>query len=637
MPLRHILLDTKYRSAWRRTLQLWKPLAIWTIVVWLMVTVLLAPAITTLIYTGFIRGDRLVISNEEILYFLITPSGLIFLFLIGGISVIASIIRYSGIFQIVTCKMKQYPLTVRELTGETIPLLPRLFRLSLIAIGVALAAGIVLIIGFLLIYTVFLSGQDINYYLYEKPPEWTYSLIAGAIWLLICGAAILYVISRLSLALPAFLDRRITIRMAVQSSWHQMGNQSVKLLKMIGITFTIWFLLLILSEALLLSTTILAIEYISGWISHPRAVSSIAGAYLILSQSISAIIGFFGFSFISVLLTKFYHEESGLKKIAPEAPRFTELRAKLTSRINTIFTPVRAAVLILLLLIGGLGMSALLASQIPETDSVKILSHRAGPPPAPENTIAALDLAISQGADIAEIDVMRTADGTVVVFHDRDMMRMAQDPRRISDVTYDKISGIEQLPAGDFSPESRTITTLEEMLLHGKNRIEFMVELKYYGFDPDLANDVVQIIRETGMEDQASIASLQIDPVRELALSNSDLSVGYISAISIGNLARLPVDYIAVQHQQITGSLIRAAHQNEIEVYAWTVNQPEQVAGMINMGVDGIITDFPEMAVRVSEEFSSLSLPERFLLSITGWQSQTDQVHPAEIEVLRPE
>ena len=636
MPFRHIFLDKTYRSAWSRTLQLWKPLALWTLLVWLMFTLLIVPATIAFIHFGFIRGDRLVLSNEEILSFLLTPTGILFLFLIGSAAIIATIVRFAGIFQIVTCQMKRRPITVKELVVQTAPTIPRMLRLSLFSILLALFIALFLLLGVAVVYWIFLSGQDINYYLTVQPPEWTYALISGGIWLLFSAGIALYVVGRISIALPAFLDCTITIREAIHKSWLIMGARSVKLLQMVLGTFAIWFLLLMITEAILLTITGFTIDQVSAWVTHPRAVTSIAGLYFITSQLLTSVIGFFGFSFITVLLTKFYHDDSGLKETAPPAPNFSELKRSISRNFDRVYTPVRAGLLVLLLLSAGFGTGAFLAASIPASDEVKILAHRTGPPPAPENTLAALELAIEQGADIAEIDVMQTQDGTVVVFHDRDMMRMARDRRRIENVTYADIAELVQIPDGGFPPEERRIATLEEMLLRGKDRIGFMIELKYYDFNPRLADEVIRIVKETGMEDQVSIASLQLDPLRDLLRSGSNIETGYISAISIGNLVRLPVQYIAVQHQQINGALIRSAREYNIEVYAWTVNSPERVAAMINLGVDGIITDFPDMAAEVARSIQDLTLPERQILNITGWQpGRFDTVGDA--ETIRPE
>ncbi len=64
-------------------------------------------------------------------------------------------------------------------------------------------------------------------------------------------------------------------------------------------------------------------------------------------------------------------------------------------------------------------------------DNVVVIAHRGASGTAPENTLAALEIAIRQKADYAEIDVQRTSDGTIVVVHDQDLMKLARDPRRI--------------------------------------------------------------------------------------------------------------------------------------------------------------------------------------------------------------
>lgn len=620
MPLRHVLLDHRYRSAWSRTLQLWKPLAIWTLLVWLVLTTIIVPATSTMIHWGFIRGDRLIISNEEILSWLMTPAGLLFFLLLGGLGIVASVVRFAGIFQILSCHMKEQPITTRQLAMEILPKLPKLFRLSVFIIMIALASLVLLASGVGVIYYLLLAGRDINYYLTSAPPEWHHALAMAAVWLISAGGFILYFAARFSLTLPAFLDRRITIRRALKNSWTIADRRPVKLLKMIGFTITIWFIMLILVDGLLLTATAFLIDKTPSPFTTPRTLISLAGGYVVISQILKSIIGFLGFSFLSILISKFYHEDSELQKIAPPAPGFSQLKSNLIDTFNKHFSVAKVLTGILLFVLSGIGFGTYLIYELPENDHVKILAHRTGPAPAPENTLAALELAIEQGADVAEIDVMRTADGTVVVFHDRDLMRMARDPRRIENVSYSEINAITQIPEGGFPGEERRIATLEEMLLRGKDRIKFMIELKYYNFDPGLAQAVLTIVNQTGMMDQVSVASLQIDPILDLSRLAPELEVGYISAISIGSPDRLPVHYFAFQHQQVKGSLIKTASDNGIDIYAWTVNTPGQIAKMVNLGVNGIITDRPSAAKNVLEEIQDLTLAERLLLDITGWQ-----------------
>ena len=625
MPLYHLLIDHRFRSAWRRTLELWKPMAMWTFAVWLVLTILVLPPLSALVQQGFFRGDRLVVSNEEIIKWLFTPYGLTALLLIGGLATVASVVRFAGIFQIVTCHMKEQPITLRQLSIEIGPKLPRLLRLSIAAIAISLAVTACVLSGIGLIYLIFLSGQDINYYLQARPPEWTYAIIAGCTWLLFSGGLILYSVARASVALPAFLDGSATILNAIRTSWSIMGQKSGTLLSMLGLTAIIWVVIIISADAILLGATGILMDYLSTTISGPRAVTTVAGTHILLSQLVRSIVGFIGFSFVSVLITKFYHEDTQLHEQAPPPPGIRQITSAFARGFDRYYTPARAILVAFILAAAGLGIGVKSVTNLRENPEVTIIAHRAGPPPAPENTLAALDLAIQQGADITEIDVMRTADDSVIVFHDQDLRRMTGDSRRIEETPYSELKKLVQQP-DDGSPASkRRVVTLREMLLHGKNRIEFMIELKYYGFDTLLADEVLATVRKTGMMEAASIASLQIDPISKLTLKRPELETGYISAISIGNLAQLPVRYIAVQHQQISGQLINNAHEQNIKVYAWTANRPGRIASMINIGVDGIITDFPERAATIANEIRDMTLAERIILTITGWQGSSIQ------------
>lgn len=628
MPLYHLLIDHRFQSAWRRTLELWKPLLLWTAAVWLVLTIIVVPPLSAVVRQGFFRGDRLVISNEQIIEWLMTPYGLLAVLLLGGLATVASVVRFAGIFQIVTCHMKGQPITLRQLSVEMLPKLPRLLRLSMAAIALSLVVSVFVLLGVGVIYWFMLSGQDINYYLQEWPLRWTYALTAAAVWGLLSTGLVLYCMARISLALPAFLDGRIPIREAVRVSWVMMGEKSGTILSMLGLIAIIWIFIILIADTLLLGGTALLMDSFSAYTPGPRWVTLMAGTYVVCSQLIRSVVGFLGFSFVAVLVVKFYHEDTKLHEDAPPPPGMRHLTSSVTAWFDRYYSPARALALALILAAAGLGLGALSVADLQDSPGVSIIAHRAGPPPAPENTFAALELAINQGANVTEIDVMRTADDSVVVFHDRDLRRMTGDLRRIENTTYSEVNSLVQLPDDGSPPDERSITTLREMLLRGKDRIQFMIELKYYGVDSQLADIVLDIVQETDMMEQVSVASLQLDPILELSVQEPELSTGYISAISIGNLTRLPVRYIAVQHQQLTPDLMNSAREQDIGVYVWTVNRSGRIAEMINMGVDGIITDDPARVKTIADEIGEMTLGERIILSVSGWQNQSDDPMP---------
>ncbi|MGZ0787886.1 glycerophosphodiester phosphodiesterase family protein, partial [Pseudomonas saponiphila] len=125
----------------------------------------------------------------------------------------------------------------------------------------------------------------------------------------------------------------------------------------------------------------------------------------------------------------------------------------------------------------GLGVYAL--NSEPQRDDILITAHRAGAARAPENTLAALRLAIAEKADYAEIDVQTASDGTLMVLHDADLMRIAGDSRRVANLS---ASEIQQLDAGSWHSAAfagESVPTLLEMLNEARNKIGLNIELKY--------------------------------------------------------------------------------------------------------------------------------------------------------------
>jgi len=92
-----------------------------------------------------------------------------------------------------------------------------------------------------------------------------------------------------------------------------------------------------------------------------------------------------------------------------------------------------------------------------------------------------------------------------------------------------------------------------------------------------------------------------------------------VSSVAVGDLSRLPVHFLAVNQTQINSGLVRSAREQNIDMYAWTVNNPDAIVRMINLGVNGIITDFPALAANVLEEMQEMTIAERLMLNLTGW------------------
>ena len=153
--------------------------------------------------------------------------------------------------------------------------------------------------------------------------------------------------------------------------------------------------------------------------------------------------------------------------------------------------------------------------------------------------------------------MQQTADGVVVLLHDRDLMRVASDSRPLAELTLDEA---RKLDVGSFfSPSfaAERIPTLAEVLDLCRGRIKLNIELKVYGPDRRIAGEVARLVRDHGMESECLITSFSYDALQEVRRENPKLRTGLIVAQSLGDLNRLDVDVLNVRTDLVTRQLVR--------------------------------------------------------------------------------
>ncbi|TVR27674.1 MAG: hypothetical protein EA390_13460 [Balneolaceae bacterium] len=609
----NILFNPLFRSSWRSVVLLWKPMAGWTLLVYAVFTALLAPVLVATLNWGIFRGDRLIVGNEELYTWFFSPSGFSYLFLVLLITLTGLVIRYAGLFQIVTDFLLGRSVSVKDTSLHIAARIPILIKLCVITIFGAILLLIPLFIGLGMIYLVWLAEFDINYYILTTPAEWYSALTWGAIW---GGAWFLFAVFVAACALPAlpaYLDGKKTLFEALREVWEAPMSKTLQLIKAVVMAVLFWVALRLLVDASLIYIFFLITDWAHAAFDSLRLIVYITGNYLFLSLGIGAVISFFGFSMISVIITKFYYSYSR-PTLEQEIPGLWRLTKKTMGILTWWTKPARAISLILIIVMGGLTVSYFIVDTTIDERQVLNIAHRANALGAPENSIAALENSIIVDADMVEIDVQMTADGTVVVLHDADLMRVAGDPRRIRDVTYDDISDLLLITDQDLPEDKIGIPTLQQYLSGARDQIKLLIELKYYGFYPELAEETIRVVRENQMEDQVLFMSLSMAAVQQVKEIAPDVAMGYTSAAAAGDLGRLPVDFLAVFHQNITPQLISDYSERGRPVYAWTVNRAEEMINAIERGADGLITDEPVLAGAIIDEMNQLSRAERLLL-----------------------
>jgi glycerophosphoryl diester phosphodiesterase len=335
--------------------------------------------------------------------------------------------------------------------------------------------------------------------------------------------------------------------------------------------------------------------------------------FAVLWATANAAVTWINASAFALLLVRLFEEVGGgrLEQVAGLESE-TELRASAGVRFTL---PRVLAALALLALAAGVAGLALLRG-VSADHPVLVIAHRGAAAYAPENTLASVEKAIEQRTDFVEIDVQETADGELAVVHDSDFMKIAKVDREVWQATSDDLDRID---AGAwFAPEfiGQRVPRLREVLETARGRAKVTIELKYYGHDVDLERRVVALVEELGVADQIIVMSLEHEALRKVRALRPSWTVGLLTAKAVGDLTELDADFLAVNAGIATRSFVRRAHAKGKQVYVWTVNDPVRMFQMLNVGVDGIITDRPDLARTVLTRRQELDPLQRLLVGL---------------------
>jgi glycerophosphoryl diester phosphodiesterase len=228
---------------------------------------------------------------------------------------------------------------------------------------------------------------------------------------------------------------------------------------------------------------------------------------------------------------------------------------------------------------------------------ILISSHRGNSHVAPENTLPALENAIIAGSDYAEIDIRQTKDGSLVLLHDKSLLRTAGLDENIWTLN---LIDLMQLDAGSwFGKEyvKTRIPTLEEALIFCKGRIQLNIEIKADTKGNRIEERLVALIDNYDYEHQCLISSSNYHTLVKIKQLNHNLKTGLVMSTAYGNFYNKEyVDFFSIRSRYINREVVESAHRVGKEVHAWTVNKVKEIDRMKSIGVDCIITDNPTLA-----------------------------------------
>lgn len=568
----------------------------------LLALALVAPFLGALINLGVSLSNQSALTDQDIALFLISPVGflvalgvmsVVLVAEIAGFSIMVSVLRFEQPSRWQTARIAV--LNVMKHI-QSLTLFSGMFILRVIAIAVPFT-----LVG-LLVAMWYLSDFDINYYLAFRPPEFKLAVVLIAAIVLLMALVLLLRLSSWAIAPHLVLFEDVSPTKSFAESTRRMQGHRRRL----QIELAIWFALRLALAS--------AMTAIAGWmiahipVNNPENLTTALWlSMIVLSFWIvgGAVLSSMALGALALVLDGHFD--------GPRTePPFVSERSGLRRRV--------ALAGVALLAVTGIALwtGSQLIEAVQATDSVEIIAHRGAAGAKPENTLASVEEAIAQGADWVEIDVQETVDGKVVVMHDSDFMKVAQVDLKIWDATYEDLGDIDIGSWFDPAYADQRTPLLSDVLQMAKDRANVVIELKYYGYDVDLENRVIDEVEAAGMAHQVSIMSLSYPAILKFQSLRPRWRTGVLAASAVGNLAGLQGDFLAVRSAVANPALVNSVRSSGKDLYVWTVNDPLEMSKMISKGVDGIITDEPGLARQVLELRAELNTAERLMLWLTS-------------------
>jgi glycerophosphoryl diester phosphodiesterase len=569
---------------------------------------LLTPGTLLLLRWAMSRAGTLVVADTEIAtFFFTTPQGILALIIVGATLTAITALEMSCLMAIGLAATNGRHVTARGALA---------FGASRSLLVLRLAANIVvrLLAGLLpfgaalgVVYWILLRYHDINFYLSTRPPEfWTAVSIATVI-VAVLVVMLLWTIARWAMALPLILFEGVSPRRALaESSARSAGHRTIAIAAL-----AMWAAL---ASALLAIATwvpdFIGRTLAPGFSGSMQTLLGFMTGLVLLWAVLGLVTAVVNVSMLSLVLLRLYR-----RVVEHERRALPELGGDTWGGLRRLPNFVRVGVVAVSIL-AALGAVLIVGNVARQNQQVLVIAHRGASAAAPENTLAAFRLGADLGADFVELDVQEWEDGQVVVVHDSDLMKVGGSPLKIWEAPAAALRAVDigSRKGPQFAGER--VPTLAEVFALLNGRVRVVVELKSYGHSQRLEERVVEIVEAAGVADDTIFMSLDHDMTRRLKQLRPSWNVGVLVAKAIGDLTSLGADFLAVEASLATRAFVRRAHRAGQDVYVWTVNDPAWMFAAMANGVDGLITDHPDVAREAVERRSQMSDAQRMIVAL---------------------
>lgn len=543
------------------------------------------------------------ISTGGLVQFVVSPGGLIWLTATATVTALLVVLQQAGMTWIAASGgRREYRIAISALWALARHF-KRLLTLTLLQVGAHLSMALPFLLAVALAYQWLLSPHDLYYLKLERPPVvWWFMGISGlaALGIALCNG---WLYLRWILSVPLTLLDGMGAREALRQSSRYVHGQRLPAMGALIAGLAGLILLPILVTGLFQAA---GSQILNALPERMEVLVPVTLGFVALYFLFTLTIAFAGMAAYSMLLYSVYRQATGHHRQV-SGKDLPEQAAPLAWTVE------------LLIIVLAVGQAWFVLNSFEQQDTVAITAHRGSAFKAPENTLSAIEQAIQDGADYIEIDARMTADGIPVLWHDGNMRRVFNLAGKISDITLEEARSRD---AGSwFAPAFRDerIATLAEVIAVTRGKARLYVDIKPDPDSPGLTRKVVRLLQQMDAVDGTVIAASEWSVLAEARRLEPALKTTLLAQFIVGPLWEQSFDNLGLRQNRVTPATVAQTHQSGNELHVWTVNNPRAMSRFIDMGVDNIITDRPELLAELLEHRRSLTDAELLAVKFRNW------------------
>lgn len=230
--------------------------------------------------------------------------------------------------------------------------------------------------------------------------------------------------------------------------------------------------------------------------------------------------------------------------------------------------------------------------------TVEVIAHRGASAQAPENTLAAFDLAIALGSDAIETDVRCTRDGVLVLCHDATVDRVSNGSGAVAELTLAELQALDFGSRGAPHYAGQRIVQTEDFLARYGSRLPLVLEIKAAA----AVLPLVQAVHSASLLEQVVFTSFDYAWLEQVHALSPAARIGYLSRVfDAALIARVRASgfaQVCPRANLLTRPLVDAAHAAGLTVRAWGIDSQETQEHALQMGADGMTVNWPDLLIR---------------------------------------